>query len=78
MIMVDQFEVGDTVQLKSGGPIMTVEALMGVDIFCTWFDEQKQLQREEFDSAVLKKFRLPTDAAALSHLVKSSSPNHKP
>jgi uncharacterized protein YodC (DUF2158 family) len=59
--MTDEFRVGDTVQLKSGGPIMTVEALLGVDIFCAWFDEQKQLQREEFDSALLKKFRLSTD-----------------
>jgi len=32
------FKVGDTVQLKSGGPVMTVTSLGSTDCDCTWFD----------------------------------------
>ncbi|SHH26283.1 YodC family protein [Marivita hallyeonensis] len=32
------FEIGDLVRLKSGGPVMTVEALAGEDMLsATWF-----------------------------------------
>jgi len=31
------FNVGDVVQLKSGGPLMTVTGV-GSNITCTWFD----------------------------------------
>lgn len=34
-----EFEVGDTVQLRSGGPVMTVEALREDDVLCCFFDE---------------------------------------
>lgn len=30
-------EVGDTVQLKSGGPNMTIRAITNIEIHCTWF-----------------------------------------
>jgi uncharacterized protein YodC (DUF2158 family) len=32
------FNVGDLVQLKSGGPKMTVEKLEGSEVSCVWFD----------------------------------------
>ena len=32
-----QFQVGDVVRLKSGGPDMTVKRLMGVGADCVWF-----------------------------------------
>ncbi|TGD82479.1 YodC family protein [Hymenobacter wooponensis] len=36
--------LGDTVQLKSGGPVMTIVKLTLKQVTCTWFDEQNQLQ----------------------------------
>ena len=41
--MADQFKVGDIVQLKSGGPRMTVESVEATNsLFCVWFDETEQ------------------------------------
>jgi uncharacterized protein YodC (DUF2158 family) len=44
--MKDTFSVGDLVQLKSGGPVMTVQAIpdgMGISNFyrCQWFSGKK-------------------------------------
>jgi uncharacterized protein YodC (DUF2158 family) len=46
--MPDTFQIGETVQLKSGGPIMTITAISadrprGAIADCIWFvgDEQK-------------------------------------
>lgn len=53
------FNKGDTVRLKSGGPLMTVEevGVFGIvpkeGVKCVWFD--KNLRKEEvFDPAVIK------------------------
>ena len=35
------FSVGDMVQLKSGGPIMTVTQIDGNEVWCQWFDDKK-------------------------------------
>lgn len=52
------FEVGDVVQLKSGGSRMTVESLdkgEGYDLVnCVWFEKDK-LQRASFVPASLVK-----------------------
>ena len=37
------FAVGDTVQLKSGGPKMTVEAVNRDQVQCTWFNRAKRV-----------------------------------
>ena len=40
------FEVGDVVQLKSGGPAMTcVEVIDGLGVYCEWFNEKNELQK---------------------------------
>jgi uncharacterized protein YodC (DUF2158 family) len=35
------FKVGDTVQLKSGGEMMTIEEVDGDSANCVWFVNQK-------------------------------------
>jgi uncharacterized protein YodC (DUF2158 family) len=60
-----EFEPGDIVQLKSGGPPMTVERIgkeekTGEDtVSCTWFEKSgknQQLQRETFNPVLLQKY----------------------
>ena len=60
-----KFEPGDIVQLKSGGPPMTVERV-GNDqrtqeetVFCTWFHKvgnRQELHREAFIPVLLEKY----------------------
>ena len=38
---------GDVVQLKSGGPHMTVNSIDG-NIYCTWFDDKNNLRTSGF------------------------------
>lgn len=43
------FKMGDTVQLKSGGPIMTIAEISsiaegGFDVYCYWFVGPKREQ----------------------------------
>ena len=56
LAMPDAFKPGDTVQLKSGGPPMTVEATeeSGM-IACSWMDKKK-LERRSFPAAALVKY----------------------
>lgn len=57
--MSDAFVVGDVVQLKSGGQVMTIEEIDGDDVSCVWF-EGKALQRQTFGAGTLKKHSPPT------------------
>ena len=57
--MPDQFKIGDTVKLKSGGPTMTIDsntqAFAGVDkVYCTWFDASKKHNKQSFSVAALE------------------------
>ncbi len=58
---MDKFEVGDVVQLKSGGPYMTVSFIPSFPdhqirtIQCVWFDDIGKLQEEQFKAVVVKK-----------------------
>ncbi|MBY5571780.1 DUF2158 domain-containing protein [Rhizobium leguminosarum] len=63
-----EFVPGDTVQLKSGGPIMTVEqigehwSLEGAAIWCVWFEKAGNKQvasRETFAAVALDKAERP-------------------
>jgi uncharacterized protein YodC (DUF2158 family) len=55
------FAKGQTVRLKSGGPIMTVAKTGGhgpLSIHCIWFERNKLLS-ESFDPATLDHIRMP-------------------
>lgn len=46
---------GRVVQLKSGGPKMTVEKMVGgSEALCVWFDEKSDLHRKWFDADLLE------------------------
>ncbi|TJZ89012.1 DUF2158 domain-containing protein [Paracoccus gahaiensis] len=52
--MEKTFQVGDTVRLKSGGPVMTYEGAGAYSgAICSWFDGGK-LVREGFTLATLE------------------------
>ena len=55
-----KFKIGDEVQLKSGGPVMTVDSEAGVDgrMDCVWFDNKK-LQRASFNPGALDAYTAP-------------------
>jgi len=53
------FQIGDTVRLKSGGPLMTYEGAGGLSgVICSWFDGGK-LNRQGFTLATLERARPP-------------------
>ncbi|EPM4291468.1 YodC family protein [Vibrio fluvialis] len=48
------FNVGDTVMLKSGGPVMTVTGKdFGDNLICTWFDSKQELKTGSFPPSAL-------------------------
>ena len=57
-----RFKVGDTVQLKSGGPLMTVvgEGRDGNDnprVRCTWFDKSQNEKNGAYPEDALEVYR---------------------
>ena len=52
------FEIGDVVQLKSGGPEMTVTAVNNNEVACAWFKEL-QPQWFEFNCGTVRKIGAP-------------------
>jgi uncharacterized protein YodC (DUF2158 family) len=51
----EDFNVGDIVKLKSGGPNMTVDNASSSRIICKWFDSTNICFIEEFDQGALEK-----------------------
>ena len=53
---MSQFQEGDVVYLKSGGPAMTITELSEVhESFCEWFDKNQELQNGSFKNTTLTK-----------------------
>lgn len=56
------FEPGDTVQIKSGGPLMTVVKTTGADVTCLWFSEQAgEIKTAAVPAVALDKVDLADD-----------------
>lgn len=53
LCVMPDFEEGDVVELKSGGPTMTVEGSNRGRLICSWFDGE-ELEREMFKPGALK------------------------
>ena len=52
---MEDFEIGDVVQLRSGGPKMTVHILVSDgDVVCQWF-ESNEVHEENFPKEALKQ-----------------------
>jgi uncharacterized protein YodC (DUF2158 family) len=49
-----QFQVGDVVQLKSGGPRMTVERIDQEIVYCSWFPQGDIRRTEAFNVETLR------------------------
>jgi uncharacterized protein YodC (DUF2158 family) len=61
----EDFNCGDTVKLKSGGPNMTVDNASSSRITCVWFDEAKTYHMRTFDQGAIEKVPAEkTEAAA--------------
>lgn len=57
---MNQFEIGEVVHLKSGGPLMTVHSIGDYSptgpnpgVLCVWFNEQKKFE-DVFDPRALE------------------------
>lgn len=56
---MSDFVAGDQVQLKSGGPVMTVERVDDSNVICIWFQGKspnESVAKEKFPSVVLNKY----------------------
>jgi uncharacterized protein YodC (DUF2158 family) len=52
---MEDFEIGDVVQLRSGGPKLTIHGLVSDgDVVCQWF-EGNVVHEESFPKEALKK-----------------------
>ncbi|MCJ8211705.1 DUF2158 domain-containing protein [Mucilaginibacter sp. RS28] len=56
--MDKQFNIGDQVRLKSGGPVMTVDSIDDNTsrLVCVWFDSKKVFQHAKFIADTLEKY----------------------
>lgn len=54
------FTVGAIVQLKSGGPVMTVTGSDADGVGCLWFDARSTLQSGVFKPQTLKRVKAKT------------------
>ena len=46
--MTEQFKPGETVQLKSGGPLMTIQTITDDIADCDWFDNKNEPHTKAF------------------------------
>jgi len=52
-----EFKIGDTVQLKSGGPVMTIDNVTGARALCIWF-QSNETKPDWFHLSAVEKAEL--------------------
>ena len=52
-------KAGDEVQLKSGGPIMTIDRIENDSAVCVWFNEKNEVKHAVFKLSNLIPFDEP-------------------
>ena len=60
---MSKFNVGEVVQLKSGGPLMTIQAIgdyslskgLNPGVLCVWFDDKKKVE-DVFHPEALERY----------------------
>lgn len=58
-----EFSPGDVVELKSGGPLLTVVSATAETVTCIWFEEtQGEFRNHDFAPILLLKAELEEDA----------------
>lgn len=69
----EKFEIGDVVQLKSGGPEMTIAQIdsNGMEITCRWFLDGHP-RREFFHPKTLRKPLTDEDMKALREAIEGA------
>jgi uncharacterized protein YodC (DUF2158 family) len=55
-IAAPQLHQGDLVRLRSGGPLMTVDAIKGDQVECVWTGENGETDDATFPAKMLQKF----------------------
>ena len=57
---MEELKLGDTVMLKSGGPVMTVHGIINADkIICKWFSKDDLINEEYFKKETLRRYYFP-------------------
>ncbi len=57
----NEFAKGETVQLRSGGPVMTVQVRSQSLVYCIWFTEDGARKEGNFEISTLVKVEPPVN-----------------
>ncbi len=53
---MEELKKGDIVQLKSGGPKMTIYDIIRDAVSCTWFNKEDNQEYAKFSKETIQKF----------------------
>ena len=54
---MSKFKIGDVVQLKSGGPQMTVMKIEDSEVTCLWFNAKQEEKNGKYHEGLLRKYK---------------------